>query len=432
MSDWVAAVVGLVAGGALLVLAAVLVLSLPVVGARAVMVLARREWVPVTYNLRSLARRKVTTASTFAVLALVVFVLTGIMMLAQGIAHTLASTGQPENVKVVRNTALSEWTSWISEEQLKVLGATSGIAQDEAGSPLVSAEMVVLIWASRAGASDPDAGANLTVRGVHPVAFKVHPMMLREGRMFDTGKNEIVIGQALTGRFAGAELGGTMSFADREWSVVGIADHGGTAHDSEVWGDIEVMRPTFRRGYSTATLTLSDRSGLEPLSAALASNPEQSMLVAKRETEYWKAFSENYVGFVSLLGAAVGLIFSFGAILGALNTMYAQVTARTRELGTLRAIGFKPRAILISLVLESVLLSLLAGSVGLLGASLLSRATFRLTTVQTLTEISYGFHLSPGVALAALGFAAAMGYAGGLFPAWRAAQMPIVNAVRAD
>ncbi|HTV17360.1 MAG TPA: ABC transporter permease [Polyangiaceae bacterium] len=431
MNHWIAAVIGLIAGGALLVLLGVLVLSLPLVGGRLLWVLARREWVPVSYNLRSLARRKTSTASTFVVLALVVFVLTAVMMLAQGIAHTLTSTAPPLNVKLMMRRGTVEWHSYIPFELMSRLSALPGIAPNAQGAPLISPELVVLIWAERGGA-DPDDGANLTVRGVHPIAFELHPLQIREGRSFETGKDEIIIGKALVGRFAGATLGGRMTFADHDWTVVGIADHGGTAHDSEIWGDIEVMAPTFKRGYCSATLRLSDRSELDGLAAALASNPDTSAYVARREVDYWRSLSEQSVNFVRLLGAAVVVVFSFGAILGALNTMYAQVTARTRELGTLRAIGFKPRAILVSLVLESVLLSLAAGVLGVLGASLLENVTFELSTVQTLSEITYGFHLSPRLALASLGFAVLLGYAGGLLPALRAARMPIVNAVRAD
>jgi len=235
-------------------------------------------------------------------------------------------------------------------------------------------------------------------------------MALREGRMFATGQHEVLLGKALVGRFAGAALGGKMTFADREWTVVGIADHRGTAHDSEVWGDIQVMAPTFERGYSTATLALTDRAQLDGISAALATDPAKSELLAKREVDYWRALSQQSVEFVSLLGAAVGVIFAFGAVLGALDTMYAQVSARARELGTLRAIGFKPRAILVSLVLEGVLHALGAGVLGVLAASLLENMSFELS----------------------LGFAMSMGYAGGLLPALRAARLPIVNAVRAD
>jgi putative ABC transport system permease protein len=272
----------------------------------------------------------------------------------------------------------------------------------------------------------------MSVRGVHPVAFRVHPARGIIGQRFQPGSNEIVIGKALLGRFVGAELGGTMTFADHEWKVTGVVDHGGNAQDSEIWGDIEVMSETFHRGCSTATLVLRDAGGFDALSTALASNSALQELSAKREVAHWKALSEDYVGFVRLLGAVVTVIFAFGAILGALNTMYAQVSVRTREIGTLRAIGFKPRAILVSLVGESVLLSLAAGVLGVLAASLLSRMTFELTTVQTLSEITYGFHLSPELALGCLCFAVLMGYAGGLLPALRAARMPIVDAVRAS
>jgi putative ABC transport system permease protein len=431
-TDLIAAGVGLVAAAALLVALLGLLLSLPLVGVRAAQVLLGREWIPLVYNLRSLAWRKLTTLATGFVLALVVFVFTAVSMLALGIQHTLASSGDPRNVKLIRSSALSEWTSWIDEEELQRAAALPGLAPDENGNPLISGEMVVLIWAARQGALDPDDGTNLSVRGVHPVAFRVHPLRGVTGERFQPGTNQIMIGKALVGRFVGAQLGGTMSFADHDWQVVGILDHGGNAQDSEIWGDIEVMAPVFHRGYCTATLALRDPSGFDALKGAVIANTGLPELLVKREVDYWKALSENYVGFVRLLGGVVTVIFSFGAILGALNTMYAQVSARTREIGTLRAIGFKPRAILVSVVSESVLLSLAAGVLGVLCASLLGSMTFELTTVQTLSEITYGFHLSPGLALACLGFAGLMGYAGGLLPALRAAKMPIVDAVRAS
>jgi putative ABC transport system permease protein len=432
VTDVLAASIGLVAGTALLVVLFGLVLFLPVVIARALRVWFRREGVPLLYNLRSLRQRKLTTLATLLILALVVFVLTTVSMLALGIQHTLASTGNPSNVKLVHENALSEWVSWIDMDQFEPLEVLPGMAKDDTGKPLLSPEMVVLIWAPRQGAKDADDGANLIVRGLLPVGFQVHPIRALHGERFKPGTNQILIGKALVGRFVGAHLGGTMTFAERDWTVVGVMDHDGSAHDSEIWGDIEVTIPTFKRGPASATVRLSDPSQFDEFSAALHGDPRLSGTVAKREVAYWRALSENYVGFVRLLGGIVTLIFSFGAILGALNTMYAQVAARSREIGTLRAIGFKPRAILTSVLTESVLLALLAGMIGVLGASLLSRTTFQLTTDQTLSEISYSFHLSPELALGCLGFAAWMGYAGGLLPALRASRMPIVDAVRAN
>jgi len=432
MLDLIAAGCGILAGSAVLLLCIGLLGYAPVVLWQAANVIVRGEGVPLSYNLRSLTRRKSSTAATFGVIALVTFVLTAVLMLGFGIEHTLEATGDPRNAKVFRDNTLSEWNSWLEEEQLQQVAAAPGVARSASGAPLVSPELVVLVWAPRAGSSNPDDGANVTVRGVHPLAFDVHRIQGVEGRRFAGGRQEVVIGRALVKRFAGAELGGSMTFADRSWTVVGIADHGGTAHDSEIWGDFEVLGAAFRRGAATATVTLERASALDAFAGALELSARENQLSIKRETEYWRSLSESYVNFVRLLGSVIAVIFAFGAILGALNTMYAQVTARTRELGALRAIGFKPRAILVCIVFESVLLAVAAGAVGVLGASLLSQRRFTLTTAQTLSEISYAFQGSPELVVGALFGAALMGYAGGLLPALRAARMPIVTAVRAE
>jgi putative ABC transport system permease protein len=432
MSDLAFTAAGLLATFVVLALVLLLVISVPFVAVAAALVTARREWIPISYNLRSLARRKVATLSAFAVLSLVVFVLTAMLMLAEGISHTLATAGDPSNVKIVNNKSLSEWTSFLSAEVIPQLGALPGVSRSAAGVPLVSGETVVLVWAPHTNALDPDDGGSIAVRGVWPIAFDLHRLSIQHGRLFTTGKYEIVIGKALRGRFAGAELGGHMNFAERDWLVVGIADHGGSALDSEIWGDFEVMDATFDRGYSTATLALAEGASPSEISTVLASDPQKSELVAVREVDYWRALSDKPSRFVRLFGGVIGLVFSFGAILGGLNTMYAQVRSRSRELGTLRAIGFKARAVLVSIVVESILLALFAGVVGVFAASLLHRATFELSTEQTLTEITYAFHLSPALVLAGLAFACLLGYAGGLLPALRAARTPIVQAVRAD
>jgi putative ABC transport system permease protein len=432
MLDVIAGGIGVLAGVGVLALCLAALLYLPVVLVRAVKVVLRREGIPASYTFRSLSRRKSSTAATFCVVALVTFVLTAVMMLGAGIQHTLEATGNPRNAKVFRDNTLSEWNSWLEEEQLQQLAATPGVARSSTGAPLVSGELVVLVWAGRAGSAASDDGANLTVRGVHPVAFDVHEVRELEGRRFATGAQEVVIGKALAGRFDGATLGGTITFAERSWTVVGVADHGGTAHDSEIWGDFEVLSVAFRRGAATATVALTEASALDSFSSALDSSNRQNQLSVKRETAYWRALSESYVDFVTLLGCVMAFVFAFGAILGALNTMYAQVAARTRELGALRAIGFKPNAVLICIVFESVCLAVAAGAVGVLGAGLLDSSSFTLTTAQTLSEITYHFQLSPALALGALGGAALMGYAGGLLPGLRAARMPITAAVRAE
>lgn len=423
--------------GALLVIAlaavgAAVVLSIPIFLGVSSLVLIKREWLPLSYTVHSLSGRRNATLATFIGLALVVFVLTFMLMMAQGVEHTFEATGNPRNVKVVRANRPTEWNSRLSPEEMVQLAAGQEIAKDERGQPLISGEMVVLTWMPYLVGNAADDGANVAVRGVSQVAFQVHSVLRVDGRRFNPGEHEIVIGKALAGRYRGAVLGGSMTFADREWRVVGIADHGGAAYDSEIWGDFDVMAPAFRRGVATASLVLDNQDGLSTLNARIAANPQLAEISGVREDAFWKALSKNYVEFITLLGCSVAVVFSFGAILGAMNTMYAQVAARSREIGALRAIGFKRRAILTSLVMESVLLSVAAGITGVLAAALLGTLEFRFTSMETLSEITYGLRLSPTAACICVGFAAIMGYAGGLLPALRAAAVPIVTAVRGE
>jgi putative ABC transport system permease protein len=430
--EQIAQVVGILLGVLLSTLGAVLVLSVPLTLAVAVRVVLRREWVPVTYNVRSLSGRPVSTLATFAGLVLVVFVLAFMLMLAQGVETTLEAAGSPSNVKVVRENRLTEWNSRIGPEVMTQISAADEIAKNAAGQPLISGEMVVLTWLPYLTAKSPDDGANVTVRGVGPMAFEVHAIAGIEGRSAKPGEHELVLGRSLVGRFEGAVLGGAMRFADREWRVVGIADHGASAYDSEIWGDVDVLGGAFRRGLATASLVLRDPSELPALQARIAANPELAEIACVREDVFWKALSRNYVEFITLLGCAMAVVFGFGAMLGAMNTMFAQVSARTREIGALRAIGFKPRAILTSIVFESLLLALAAGATGVLAASLLGSVQFQFTSGETLSEISYRLHMTMASACACLGFAALMGYAGGVLPALRASAMPIVSAIRSD
>jgi ABC-type antimicrobial peptide transport system permease subunit len=241
-----------------------------------------------------------------------------------------------------------------------------------------------------------------------------------------------VIGRGLAGRFKGMQLGDKTHFARRDWTVVGIMDHGGSAYESEVWGDVDQILDAFNRrpALSSITLRLKDRGALASLAQRMESDPNLSTLEVKRETQYWEAQSEQFAAFVKFLGIFVAVIFSFGAVLGAMITMYAQVAARTREIGTLRALGFRRRAVLVSFVVESVLLALGAGLVGVAGASGMQLVHFRTMNFQTFSEISFKFHLSPGVLVSGLLFALVMGFAGGLLPAVRAARLAIVRATR--
>jgi ABC-type lipoprotein release transport system permease subunit len=265
------------------------------------------------------------------------------------------------------------------------------------------------------------------------MAWKVHAMPRIQGRMFIPGHDEIVIGRSLVGRFKGAELGGAMTLGGREWTVVGIADHGGAAYDSEPWGDLHQVGAAFRRTYSVVNVATKNADAFQSLVENIDRNPALNSLETQRETGYWSRLSQRHIRFVTLLGVMIASLSSLGAILGAMNTMYAQVAARSRELGTLRSLGFKPRAILTSLVFESAVLAVLSGSIGVgLSALVLEGVQVSLTTQELQNEISYRFHLAPSTLLQSLLFACLMGYAGGLLPALRAARTPMVNALRAD
>jgi ABC-type lipoprotein release transport system permease subunit len=424
--------VGVLIGGALLFVVLGLTGGMLVCAVLGLTLLVRRDWVPVVYNLRSLGVRRWTTGVTAFGLALVTFVFTTVLMLATGVHETLRSTGSDENAKIIRKGSQAELQSGVLPDHLRLLSAAPETAVGKDGKPLLSPEVLVLIFAVRADSLSDEQGSNVNVRGIGPQALELHPPRHLEGRMFQPGTSEIVVGRGLEGRFKGMRLGDKTRFARRDWTVVGIMDHDGSAYDSEVWGDIDQVLDAFQRrgAFSSVTLRLKDRSMASALAKRMESDPNLSSLEAKSEVDYWAAQSEQFATFVKFLGIFVAVIFSFGAVLGAMITMYAQVAARTREIGTLRAIGFRRRAVLVSFVVESVLLSLGAGLAGVGAATVWQLVHFHTMNFQTFSEISFKFQFTPGVAVSGLMFALVMGFAGGLLPAVRAARLAIVQATR--
>ncbi len=427
-----ALVFGVILGALLVGLALGLTISLLLVGGLALTLLFRRDWVPVVYNVRSLGVRKWTSGLTAAGLTLVVFVFATVLMLATGVRETLRSTGSPENAKLIRKGSQNEVQSGLLPEHLRLLSALPEVALAKDGQPLASRELVVLIFAIKADAVTDEQGTNVTVRGVDQKALELHPPAKLEGRMFTAGTSEIVIGHGLAGRFKGAVLGQSMRFARRDWTVVGVMDQKGSAYDSEVWGDIEQFEDAFMRrpSFSSVTIRLKSPSDLKSIEAKLAADPMLNTIEARAEDEYWASQSKQFSIFVEVLGLFVAVIFAFGAMLGAMITMYAQVSARTREIGTLRALGFRRRAVLVSFVMESVLLALGSGAIGIAGASMMQFFSFSTLNWQSFSEVVFRFHLSGGIIFASFLFAGLMGYAGGLLPAMRASRMPIVQATR--
>jgi len=385
--------------------------------------------IPVGYIARNLLARRLTTALTAGGMALVVYVFATVLMLAAGLEKTLVSTGQDDNVVVIRRGSQTEVQSGIDRLQAGIVDSLPDIAVAADGQRLVSREPVVLINLPKRATAKP---ANVVIRGVTSAGLALRPQVhLVEGRMFRPGTAEVIAGRAIASGFQGAGLGETLRFASRDWTVVGVFDAGRSGFDSEIWGDAEQMMQAFRRvSYSSMLLKLADPGRFDAVKATLESDPRLT-LEAKRETRFYADQSEALSKFISYLGTAISIIFSIGAIIGAMITMYASVAARVGEIGTLRALGFTRTSILVAFLGESLLLGLVGGVVGLAGASVMQALSISTTNFQTFAEIAFTFTLTPGIVAASLAFALAMGFVGGFLPAARAARLRIVDALRA-
>ena len=385
--------------------------------------------IPVGYIARNLLARRLTTALTAGGMALVVYVFATVLMLAAGLQKTLVSTGQDDNVVVIRRGAQTEVQSGIDRLQAGIVDSLPDIAVAADGQRLVSREPVVLINLPKRATTKP---ANVVIRGVTAGGLALRPQVhLVEGRMFRPGTAEVIAGRAIASGFQGAGLGETLRFASRDWTVVGVFDAGRSGFDSEIWGDAEQMMQAFRRtSYSSMLFKLADPARFDEVKATLESDPRLT-LEAKRETRFYADQSEALAKFISYLGTAISIIFSIGAIIGAMITMYASVAARVGEIGTLRALGFTRTSILLAFLGESLLLGLVGGVVGLAGASVMQALSISTTNFQTFAEIAFTFTLTPGIVVASLAFALLMGFVGGFLPAARAARLRIVDALRA-
>ncbi|HMV05833.1 MAG TPA: ABC transporter permease [Accumulibacter sp.] len=384
---------------------------------------------PLAYIVRNLWLRRVTTGLTALGMALVVYVFATVLMMSEGIRATLVATGQADNVIILRKGAGAEINSAVGREQVGIIETLPGIASDALGRPLVSREPVVLINLPKRGSGKP---SNVTVRGTSEAGGELRPQVrLSEGRMFRRGTSEIVAGSAVVAGFQGVGLGQTLRFAGRDWLVVGVLDAGRSGFDSELWGDSEQMLQAFRRtSFSTVVLRLADENGFDRLRQALEDDPRLA-LEAKPERVFYAEQSEALATFIRLLGSALAVVFSIGAVVGAMITMFAAVAARSGEIGTLRALGFRRSAVLLAFLGESLLLAVLGGALGLLAASAMQAFDISTTNFQTFAELAFRFVLTPTIAVQAMAFALAMGVVGGVIPAWRAARLEIAECLRA-
>lgn len=384
--------------------------------------------IPLMYSVRNMWTRKLTTVLTVAGMSLVVFVFAAVLMLAQGLRKTLVQTGSYDNVVVIRKSAESEVQSGVERLQASIIETSPEIAVDSDGKPLVAKELVVLITLPKRGTDKP---SNVVIRGIGEKSMVLRPQVkLIQGRMPRPGSSEIIAGSSIARRFAGGGLGESLRFAMREWSVVGIFDAGNTGYSSEIWGDVNQLMQAFRRpAYSSILLRLRESSAFDRVKRTVENDPRLS-LEALRETRYYEKQSEIMAKFLRILGITLTLIFSTGAILGAMITMYTAVANRVSEIGTLRAIGFQRRSILFAFLAESLALGGLGGIIGLVSASFLQLFTVSTLNFQTFSELAFTFSLTSEIALAAFGFSLFMGFVGGVLPAVRAARMNIVEALR--
>jgi putative ABC transport system permease protein len=385
--------------------------------------------IPLNYIARNLVARRLTTALTAGGMALVVYVFATVLMLSAGLQQTLIATGQDDNVVVIRRSSQTEVQSAVARSQAGIVESLPQIALAADGRPLVSKEPVVLINLPKRGTGK---AANVVIRGVTAAGLVLRPQVkLVEGRMFRPGTAEVIAGRSIADGFQGAGLGETLRFASRDWTVVGVFDAGHTAFNSEIWGDAEQMLQAFRRtSYSSMLFRLNDPGQFDAVKTAIENDPRLT-LEAKRERRFYAEQSEALSKFISYLGTSISIIFSIGAVIGAAITMYASVASRTGEIGTLRALGFSRGAILAAFLGEALLLGLIGGVVGLAGASVMQALSISTTNFQTFAEIAFSFTLTPGIIVASLVFALAMGFIGGFLPAARAARMKIVDALRA-
>jgi len=357
----------------------------------------------------------------------VVGVLVALLALAGGLQQTLRGTGNDETAIIVRGGASAELDSGLSRESVTLIGQAPGIARDASGQPIVSAEVVVVANVPK---KSTGTDANVEIRGVGPRSWAARPnLRLVEGRRFEPGLRELLVGQGARQQFAGLEPGGTIHLNAQPWQIVGVFASG-DAHESELIGDAETVATTYRRnGFQSVTVRLESPGAFDALKAALASDPRLKV-DARTTRAYYSAQSAGLTRVIRIVGMVIAAIMAIGAVFGALNTMYAAVNARAREVATLRAIGFGATPVLVSVVLEAMLLALLGGALGALIAWLLFHDYAVSTLGANFSQVVFRFDVSPTLLGTGVRWALAIGLIGGLLPAVRATRLPVTTALR--
>ncbi len=384
--------------------------------------------IPFSYSFRNMWTRRLTTILTASGMALVVFVFAAILMLATGLEKTLVETGSFDNVIVIRKGSGTEVQSGIERHQASIVETEPAVAIGRNGRRLLAKEVVVLITMPKRGSNQQ---SNVTIRGVSEESLLLRPQIkLVRGRLPRPGSTEIIAGESIVKRFQGADMGEKLRFGMRDWMVVGVFDAGSTGFNSEIWGDADQLMQAFRRPvYSSVLFRLSDPGYFNMLKERIEKDPRLTIEV-KRETKYYAEQSEMMAKFLRILGISLTIIFSLGAMIGGMITMYSAVANRIGEIGTMRALGFQRISILGAFLMESLLLGLFGGIVGLFFASFLQFFTVSTVNFQTFSELAFSFSLNLEIMAKSVFFALAMGLLGGVLPAFRASRMNIVESLR--
>ncbi|HEX2122581.1 MAG TPA: ABC transporter permease, partial [Thermoanaerobaculia bacterium] len=383
----------------------------------------------ISFNLRTLPTRKGSATAAIFGIAGVVAVLVGVLSIGEGFRHAMTVAGSPDTAIVLRGGAATEMTSILLRDDTNIVANAPGVAKAD-GKPLVSPELFVIVnLPMRDGGSD----ANVPLRGVESQAFRVHDeIRIVEGRQFRWGSNEVIVGRNALRQFEGVEMGSNLKFGTNYWKVVGIFEAGGSVAESELWTDAAVLSPAYRRGasYQSALVRLASPGNFQQFKDALTADPRLNVKVV-RETDYYAEQSRVMRGLITGLAFIVSLLMGLGAIFGALNTMYTAVAARSREIATLEAIGFRGSPVVLSVLAEAVVLALLGGAIGALGAWLAFDG-YRAATMnfQSFSQVAFAFEVNSRLIVPAILYALFIGIVGGFFPAMRAVKIPVSMALR--
>lgn len=380
-------------------------------------------------NLRTVPQRLSSSLVAVVGIAGVVAVFVGVLSIAEGFRKTMASTGSPDTAIVMRAGADSEMVSILTRDDTRIVEDAPGVLRTAAGA-LASAELFTIVDLPK---KSNNLTANVPLRGVSEKAFTIRRnIKIVEGRMYEPGRNELVAGRGAASQFGGVEVGKSLKFGQHTWTVVGIFDAGGTFSDSELWCDVVVLGPLYQRGstYQTVYVKLETPGAFTAFKDALTTDPRVNLKVV-RETEYFAEQSRTITTMITSIGGFIAILMGFGAVFGAVNTMYTAVAARTREIATLRALGFGGGPVVVSVLAESLLLALVGG---LIGGSLayVGFNGYQTATInwQTFSQVAFAFAVTPQLMVSGIVYSLAMGLLGGLLPAWRAARLPIVTALR--